>query len=69
MFIVLLFFVQDYEALQRGIFGNLQKVLNQPHGLSTGDQVKCFSDKMKWEIYFLSCLINCRGGVIMLTDI
>ncbi|XP_062074152.1 protein TPX2-like isoform X2 [Humulus lupulus] len=26
----------DYEALQRGIFGNLQKVLNQPHGLSTG---------------------------------
>ncbi|PON64089.1 TPX [Trema orientale] len=38
---------RDYEALGRGIFGNLQKVLNQPHGLSTGLYNHLSSNKPK----------------------
>ncbi|KAF4369556.1 hypothetical protein F8388_019425 [Cannabis sativa] len=37
----------DYEALKRGIFGNLQKVLNQPHGLSSGLYNHLSSNKPK----------------------
>ena len=38
LFLSLHFCPLDYEVMERGIFGHLQKVLNQPHGVSTGDQ-------------------------------
>ncbi|XP_010108085.2 protein TPX2 [Morus notabilis] len=38
---------RDCEAMERGIFGNLQKVLNQPHGASSGLYNYLFNYKPK----------------------
>lgn len=61
--------ILDCEAMERGIFGNLEKVLNQPHGSSTGDQlddfpiakmrIVCLLDKLQREclnVDYLFCI-------------
>lgn len=45
----------DCGGMERGIFGNLQKVLSQPHGLTIGDcfLLNSFMLNIQWDFNYL----------------